>query len=98
MLQRGCFACYMISSHAVDTCIDHGVSHALQRKDCRTLNELEDCRGNDKSFCDCCTRATTVRDSVFIKRDPDACSNVGETLFSGGLTFVMTVINCRGLV
>ena len=84
-----CEYCVLIITHhqpfdlAVDECTSLGVSHALQQDDCRNLREKEECRGEDKEFCDCCKRAVIVRDFGPIQRDPQACAMFGEQQFSG---------------
>ena len=68
---------------AVDGCATNGVTHALEKIDCNDLPEKEECRGEDKEFCDCCKRAVLVRDSDLIQRDPQSCASSGAELFSG---------------
>ena len=68
---------------AVDECATHGVTHALEKTDCNDLPEKEECRGEDKEFCDCCKRAVIVRDLEPIQRDPQACASSGVELLSG---------------
>ena len=47
------------------------------------MHELEQCKGEDKEFCDCCSFAVALRDFENVLRDPQTCTDFGEVAFSG---------------